>query len=158
MSTQWIDFTPTLPAAGSVVDSLWMMAAETLTGVSHLRVTATGSWSFVPIAGLSCGPDGLSGLQLASSQLILPSAMPGCLLGRLGGSSASVTALGGEKPESPPAEEVPTTPDGPFAIGSECLIRIPAKLYGPLFIGFNLRARPIKIETLTLAVRGATFA
>jgi hypothetical protein len=126
----------------SVFDS-WLVAVELVIGVSHLRIRAEGRWEPVPGLLAPCGPDGHSGLQLAR---VIEDCAVGALIGRLGGGSAGYSATAdaasGQKP---------------FAVGTYCLVTLPSKFAGPLFIAFNTPLRPIRVERLKLAVDAASL-
>jgi hypothetical protein len=157
MSIAWTNIAEFSRPAGPF-DRLWLLATETVTGFSHLRLTAEGSWTFPPGSGSECGPDGALGLSLVPTALLAADCAPGCLVGRLGGSSATIAP-------PPPTQEqlddgiaVPPSVTGIFAIGCECLYKIPEGVHGPLFVGFNWAARPIEIKTpLKLSIRGAAL-
>src|ERR1044072_325680 len=70
----------------------WLMAMEEVAGtVTHLRLKANGRWT--PLAGLSvCGPDGLTGQTFPDDRLIVGDCPVGALIGRIGGSSATLKA------------------------------------------------------------------
>ncbi len=111
-----------------------------------LRIRATGRWA--PFAGLpKCGPDGLAGIPYPETGLVVPDCPLGALIGRIGGSSASL--------KSPTAEPATTGETKPFAIGSHCVIRLPEKAIGPLFIGFNSLSRPVLLDTLDIQFESA---
>jgi hypothetical protein len=124
----------------------WVMVMEDLSGTtSYLKLQVSGRWT--PLAGLpECGPDGLAGQPFPEDRLILPDCPVGALIGRIGGSSASVRAM------------TPATDAGeskPFPIGSYALLKLPEKVVGPLFLGFNILLRPIQLENLEIEIAGA---
>jgi hypothetical protein len=129
------------------VDAPWVMVKDALIGtVSFLRLTATGQWT--TLAGLpDCGPDGLAGLPFPDDRLVLPDCAVGALIGRIGGSSASVKAAA-------PATDAGETK--PFPIGSFAVLKLPDKVVGPMFLGFNILLRPIRLAALRLTVEGGT--
>jgi hypothetical protein len=59
-----------------------------------LLIAATGSSTAIPEVLAACGPDGFAGLSLPADRVVLPDAPPGALIGRFGGSSASLKADG----------------------------------------------------------------
>ena len=87
----------------------------------------------------ACGPNGFAGLSLPADWVVLPDAPPGALIGRLGGSSASLKA------------------DGAFPIGLDCVVQFPANSVGPLFVSFNIVARPVDVASSTIEVSTATI-
>lgn len=121
-----------------------MAALESFGEANLLRIQATGTWA--PFAGLpSCGPDGLAGFNYPDSSLIVADCPVGALIGRIGGSSATVKAVG----DAPPGQTKA------FAVGSYCVVKLPEGVVGPLFIGFNGLLRPVMVEALTLALATA---
>ena len=128
---------PRYSVAPGPVATLWLLAVEIVLDAKYLRIEAQGEWSILPGRLGPCGPDGHLGLALAADRLIVADCPPGTLIGKFGGSAAS---LG-------------TTDPKPFAIGSLAVIAIPEKGIGSLFIGFNGVSRPCEItRTLTLDV------
>ena len=160
MGTPWTEIeVVTLPVAGNF-DPVWRLLLETIVDWKFLRFHADGKWSFATFADHPCGPDGATDLSLERSQLILGDCAPACLIGRFGGSSANLgRAASADQAPGTTESEGESQPADPaaFAIGSDCLYKVPEGVYGPLFIGFNLIRRPIKIESLTLTVKGANF-
>ena len=84
-------------------------------------------------------PQRFCGLSLPPDRVVLPDAPPGALIGRLGGSSASLKA------------------DGAFPIGLDCVVQLPANSVGPLFVSFNVVARPVDVANFTIEVSTATI-
>ena len=127
------------------VQSAWVMAREDLGGAtSYLKLKATGKW--FPMAGLGgCGPDGLAGRSFPEDRLVLTDCAVGALIGRIGGSSASIKAA---------AASVDVGETKPFAIGNFALVKLPEKVLGPLYVGFNILLRPINVESLELELIG----
>jgi hypothetical protein len=131
----------------------WIRVCEawTSTGVKHLQITAEGRWKQEQI--LECQPDGLQKQPFPTDKLPVVDCPVGALIGKFGGSSSS---LG-------PASALPGTPPSPlpegkaFAIGSYCLVAVPANSLGPLFVSFNLplNSSPVHIDELTITVKGA---
>lgn len=128
----------------------WLMVIDVFEHVDRLKITAEGEWQ--PLLGLDvkCGPDGFGGLALADAALIIPGCPVGALIGKFGGSSASLDATvnpaGGE-----------TALPAAFAIGTHCVVPRPKEILGPLFVGFNTRSRPLSIASFSLLVEGATL-
>jgi hypothetical protein len=127
-----------LPMLPAVITVPWIPVVDAIRGATHLRISATGNWSPLPGLLAWCGPDGLGGLVLPADRVVLADAPPGALIGRIGGSSASLKA------------------DGAFVIGSCCVVAVPAGSIGPLFISFNIAARPVQVMAMTIDVSGAT--
>lgn len=124
----------------------WIAVLERFGEANLLRIVATGSWT--PLEGMpSCGPDGLVGLSYPDTGLILPDCGVGALIGRIGGSSASLQAAA--------ADPAVTGETKPFPIGACCILRLPATAIGPLFIGFNTLRRPVTVASLTLSIETA---
>lgn len=146
----WNDLTTFELAAGDI-NWPWQLVAEAFDEMDHLKIEAEGSW--LPHPGLTetCGPDGAAGFSLKADQLVLETCRLGALIGKLGGSSAGLEAPA-------PAAAADTAAPAAFAIGCTCLVKLPANSHGPLFIGFNTIARPIKITSLKVSVKGSKLA
>ena len=128
-----------VPSAASFTAGVpWLTVVEVIAGATHLKVSATGSGEAMPGLLAPCGPDGLAGLTLPPERLVLPDAPPGALIGRIGGSSATIKG------------------DGVFVIGGSCATAIAAGSIGPLYVGFNITTRPVIITSLSVAVFGST--
>ena len=127
-----------LPALPAEITVPWLRLVDTIRGATHLMINATGNWTALPGLLAPCGPDGLAGLKLPADRVVLEDAPPGALIGRIGGSSAGLKA------------------EGAFVIGSGCVVAVPAGSIGPLFVSFNITARPVAVTALTIEVRGAT--
>jgi hypothetical protein len=120
----------------------WLVALEELGVSTYLKLVVTGSWT--PMAGLgSCGPDGIHTSAIPDDRLILTDCPAGALIGRVGGSSASLKAATPDAGESKP-----------FAIGSYAVVKLPDNAVGPLFVGFNILIRPLKLEKLEVVILG----
>jgi hypothetical protein len=134
----------TLPVQDVV--AAWTAALEELDpAVKYLRFKAAGKWT--AMAGLSaCGPDGLIGQSFPDDRLILTDCSVGALIGRIGGSSATLkgatTTEGGETK--------------PFPIGCQTVVKLPDNATGPIYFGFNILVRPLKLESLELVVLGGS--
>lgn len=132
--------------AAQDVAAAWTVALEALDpALKYVRFKAAGKWT--AMAGLpTCGPDGLIGQSFPDDRLILTDCSVGALIGRIGGSSATLKG--------------PTTPDGgetkPFPIGCETVVKLPDNATGPIYFGFNILVRPLKLETLELTVLGGS--
>jgi len=154
MSIDWIFLTdPAFQGQTGAFAPLWLAVCHDFRGATHLRVTAGGEWGSQ--APTVWGPDGDIASLGGGATLILAGAPLGALIGKVGGSSAS---LG---PTPPPATGSPPPAalgqDQAFLIGGTCVFAVPAGARGPLFIGFNTIRRPLDIRTLTVLVEGATF-
>jgi hypothetical protein len=133
----WTEIRNFIEQAGEIT-APWLLVVETIRGATHLQITATGDWT--AMAGLlgPCGPDGLAGLTLPADRIVLQDAPPAALIGRIGGSSASLKT------------------DNLFVIGRSCVVPVPAVSIGPLFVSFNIIARPVSLRSLNVVVSGAT--
>jgi hypothetical protein len=133
----WTEIRNFTEPAGEVT-APWLLVVDTIRGATHLQITATGD--LTAMAGLlgPCGPDGLAGLALPKEGIVLEDAPPAALIGRIGGSSASLKT------------------DNAFVIGRSCVVPVPASSIGPLFISFNITARPVSLRSLNVVVSGAT--
>jgi hypothetical protein len=147
--------------AGDVVEP-WLLAWENMPQAArYLRLTTTGRWT--PMSGLpECGPDGLVGQTFQADRLIVSDCAVGALLGRVGGSSASLKGgaapanQGDQSKNGAPAEKVEENPSKPFAVGSHAVIKLPDDAIGPLFIGFNILLRPVSVRTLEITIQSSS--
>jgi hypothetical protein len=155
MSIDWTALTdPAFQAQAGPFEPLWLAVCHDFRGATHLRVTAGGEWSSP--APTVWGPDGDLASLGGGATLILAGAPLGALIGKVGGSSASL----GPAPPPPTASQPPAPTlgqDQAFLIGGTCVFALPVGARGPLFIGFNTIRRPLDIRTLTVLVEGATF-
>jgi hypothetical protein len=95
---------------------------------------------------------------MTSQSLLIPASPAACLVGKFGGSTASLAEAASPKAEGAADTPGPAPETRIFAIGAFCVIKLPPKTVGPLFIGFNLVARPIElVEPLTIELGGASF-
>ena len=143
------------------VTELWLTVVETIRDASLIRISAEGDWDAMGRLLAPCGPAGHPNLKFVADQLLVPDAPAGALIGRFGGSSASIAAPVPPPPTpapgaAPPAP-IPSPADGkPFAIGTLCILAIPAHSVGPLFVGFNGNLRPVHVRHLKIMVSTAT--
>lgn len=131
------------PTARSVIEP-WIVALDSLPAdATHLRLVATkGEWT--PLAGLgSCGPNGLLTSALDDARLIVTDCPAGALIGRVGGSSASLKS---------PAVDAAAGESKPFPVGSHAVMKLPAGALGPLFLGFNMMFRPFSLVSLEVEI------
>jgi hypothetical protein len=135
----WIPVAAVQPVPAGPFRMPWHRISDVIRGPTHLLIAATGSWTALPEVLAACGPNGFAGLSLPADRVVLPDAPPGALIGRLGGSSASLKA------------------DGAFPIGQDCVVQLPANSVGPLFVSFNIVARPIEVTSFTIEVSAATI-
>lgn len=151
----WTNITVELPAANDdgtrILASPWLVALKTIEDCDHLRIEAYGEWELLPGQDLHSGPDGRGDIPFAGDALILPTCPAGALIGRIGGSSASSDKI------SEGTEAKDGAPPIVFAIGSTCMIPLKELPHGPLFVGVNIRPRPIKIARLELKIFGTTL-
>jgi hypothetical protein len=190
MGTTWDEIGAFGPKDGSL-GAPWMLVVEEFSGKTSLKITAEGSWSIIPGLNIDVGPDGEPLLKLADSELYIPGIPAGALLGKLGGSSADMSATlftppapvsrsaapppapvttgqtPAEKPGVPagevaggssaaPAADTAVPGNGVFVIGAYCILPVGTAPQGPLYIGFNIRNRPVAYKKLQVTVsRGA---
>ncbi|KAB7643925.1 hypothetical protein [Polymorphobacter fuscus] len=150
----WIRIETRQPTAGPF-DLPWLPLVDMVENFNWLRITAQGMWTPFPGVALTCRPDGYGGFQLANSALVLANCPMGALIGKFGGSSAHAEPAKVADGQAADDEAVATS--SVFAIGSHCVLKLPTKPHGPLFIGFNLHSRPIEINNLTITVEGTTL-
>lgn len=115
-------------------DGIWTRVLDYVGPSRRLLFTATGRWVWQdpasqPPSGVSaypkapdpkgeCGPDGDLGTSV-SEECLSPDALPGALIGKIGGSSASVKNTSA------------------FAVGSYCVLEVAETSKGPLFLTIN---------------------
>jgi hypothetical protein len=136
------------------VEKPWVLVVPGMRDYTHLRIAAEGSWTQSGTVIGDCGPDGLATTSVQVEALHVKDCGAGALVGKLGGSSATLAM--------PPSTTAPAeTPAGTlasgtaFAIGSHCIVTLPANFVGPLYISFNGLARPILVKSLKVTVEGA---
>ena len=166
-------------AGGDSLESPWIFVIDTFDKVDpddeafdHLLIKASGEWAMLPGLDATCGPDGRADVPLASGSRLLSSCQPGALIGKIGGSSASLDepasamkpvggAEGAEGAEGTQAGEggggadEATGQPGLFAIGKACMVPLLNLPRGPLFIGINISLRPLRVLSLKLEISGA---
>ena len=135
----WTPLAAIRPVPAGAFHMPWHRVTDVIRGPTHLQIVATGSWTAIREVLAACGPNGFAGLSLPADRVVLTDAPPGALIGRLGGSSASLKA------------------DGAFPIGIDCVVQLPANSVGPLFVSFNIVARPVAVASFTIAVSTATI-
>jgi hypothetical protein len=127
----------------AAVSAPWILVLESFEGMTHLRIQAEGSWKAMGNLLAPCEPDGIAGLPLPSERLMVADCPVGALIGKIGGSSAASAAADAEGKV--------------FPIGSYCVVGIPEKSPGPLFIGFNCIARPVMVGRVKVVVSGTAL-
>ena len=135
----WSPLAGVQPVPAGAFRMPWHRVTDLLRGPTRLRIAATGSWTAIPEVLAPCGPNGFAGLSLPADRVVLPDAPPGALICRLGGSSASLKA------------------EDAFPIGLDCVVQLPANSVGPLFVSFNIVARPVDVASFTIEVSTATI-
>jgi len=143
ISLTWKALDPFELEANDAIAWPWIMAREDLgAGATYLKLKAKGEWS--PMKGLSnCGPDGLTGQTFLDDRLFVADCPLGALIGRIGGSSASLKAA------TPAADSGETKA---FAVGAYALIKLPKDAAGPLYLGFNTPFRPLRLVSLNVEI------
>lgn len=100
-------------------DGRWTKIHDWLSGPVILKISVTDAsdtvWQWA--RGRACGADGDETAPLDRSRCIVPSAPPGCLIGKIGGSTADDT--------------------GAFPVGSFIARRVAASEAGPLYLTIN---------------------
>jgi hypothetical protein len=139
----WTALPPSYQLQGVDVVEPWLaMEHDFPVTATYLRLKVTGTW--VAFAGMrECGPDGSVGQSFPEDQLFVPDCAVGAIVGRLGGSSAVLKA------QSPDADAGQSKP---FAVGSLVVVKFPDKFVGPLFLGFNILRRPVKVTSLKVDI------
>jgi hypothetical protein len=125
----------------------WFVALEDFgAATAYLKLKADGKWT--PMTGLSaCGPDGLTGQSFDDNRLLVSDCAVGALIGRIGGSSASLKAA---------APAVDSGEVKPFAVGTNAVLKLPTNVIGPLYLGFNILLRPVAVDSLTVDIFGSS--
>lgn len=132
----------------------WLYVVETGRDYTHLRINCDGLWARATDGMASCGPDGLPEIPEQKDSLQVSDCPLGALIGKLGGSSASLSV---PTAAAAAAATSNTISEGKaFAIGSYCMIPLPTTFIGPLFVSFNGFARPVVVTKLSITVEGAT--
>lgn len=146
---------PAFRMSDTLVTVPWVRVLDTQRDYTHLRIASAGTWTQQDSAFGECGPDGFTSGSLQSDRLLVADCPTGALIGKIGGSSASLST-----PATPAADDDATAKviaEGKaFAIGSYCVIPLPSKFIGPLFVNFNGLMRPINVAKLEITVEGAT--
>jgi hypothetical protein len=125
----------------------WLVACDVIgAATTRLKLKAKGEWT--AMSGLpACGPDGLPGQAFPDDRLVVADCPVGALVGKIGGSSATLKAV---------AIATEAGEAKPFAIGSQTALKLPDNAIGPLYVGFNILNRPLKVKTLELEILGAS--
>jgi len=114
------------PAAG-----LWTRVTDFIPAGRKLKILVvdTPEWIY-DAAKAACAPDGAP--LSADAAALLPQAVLGCLIGKVGGSSADVTtqvaALTGP---------IANPPIFVFSVGTYCVVQVPTTISGALFLTMN---------------------
>ncbi|MBV8188414.1 MAG: hypothetical protein JOY64_36175 [Alphaproteobacteria bacterium] len=124
----------------------WRVLARVIRDCTYMRLVVDddGAWR-IPGVDTNCGPDGYAGIEIGGKTVIDDCAI-GALIGRFGGGSAGYSTQAATDADK----------GRPFPIGTYCIMPIPAKSVGPLFVGFNVVARPIQVRRLKITIEGAT--
>lgn len=133
----------------------WFVACETISGFTHLRITAQGRWTLPAPKVVPFDPDAGAAPAIPTGWPQLSGVPVGALVGKIGGGSAGVMPLA-PSIGVPPPPPWPVQLDEPFLVGKLCILAIPDKVVGPLYLGFNTPARPMKVTSLKVTVEGAT--
>jgi hypothetical protein len=147
----WAQLGQPFTRSNVAISDPWMLAVEMLQGATHIQITATGSWVTMDGLVAECGPNGLAGLPIQPDRLIIADYPLGALIGKFGGSTATLYPASATGAAAPTSAE-----DRPFGVGAYCVTKIPDGFIGPLLLGFNSLARPVRVTDLTVAIAGAT--
>jgi hypothetical protein len=128
------------------VEAPWLMAVASFDDATHLKLEAIGKWEPAGSVLPPCDPDGLPGFKAADDRLVVRSCRFGALIGKVGGSSASH--------HTPDTSAATPAIGEPFGIGTVCILKLPDKAIGPLFVSFNAVDRPIKVTSLSVTIHG----
>jgi hypothetical protein len=147
----WTEAGPQIIKSNVEIADPWILGIETIGDATHLRIIANGNWMAMDGLVTECGPNGLAGLAIQSDRLILADCPLGALIGKFGGNAATPAPAAAPAPGSP----VGVAEGQPFAIGTYFVTKIPDGFIGPLFLGFNSIARPVKVTDLRVTIAGA---
>ena len=116
---------PARPTGG-----LWTRALDYVAGPRKLKIVAHAGSAWTLLPGCRPGPDGdRSQLANASALTLLPSALPGALIGKFGGSATDNTT-----PPAPLNPGMPPAPSAAFSVGSFYVVELASNATkGPLF-------------------------
>lgn len=134
--------------ADTALTGQWLKLADLVADATLLRIVADGAWTPLPPWTTACGPDGMPGLRMDASQLMLADVPLGALIGKIGGGSVGLT--GWAAPVATGTTAAIGLDGKPFAIGPFCLLQIPRLVFGPLFVAVNSTARPVPIKRLRI--------
>jgi hypothetical protein len=111
---------------------LWTRVADFVPSGRKLKIQAAGTGTWVYDASkVGCTADGAAG---DASGCMVPQAMIGCLVGKVGGSASDSLA----QPQNPAAgSTIVLTTVFVFAAGSFCVVQVPPTVAGPLFLTMN---------------------
>jgi hypothetical protein len=137
------------------ITSPWIQVVDALRDYTHLRIKADGWWRQMAGGISCCDADGLPSLVLQSDRLAVTDCPVGALIGKLGGSSASLSVPPVANPAGGGSAPAGLAEGKAFAIGSYCVVALPQNFIGPLFVSFNGLLRPVRIDVLNITVEGA---
>jgi hypothetical protein len=114
-------------------DGLWTKVVDCIPAGHKLRIQVMGGqWTADPDKASS----GAEGVMRDATGLLAPWAPPGCLIGKVGGSTADNTApLATATVAQTQAVNAPTV--FVFAVGSFCMVQVPTAVTGPLYLTMN---------------------
>ena len=116
-------------------EGLWTKVADFIPASRKLKIVVTGNslWAYDPDKA-SCGPEGV---VREATGLLVPSAAVGCLVGKVGGSTADNTAPPAAAGGGGSAPSIALPSLFVFAAGSFCMVQVADKVSGPLFLTMN---------------------
>jgi len=107
---------------------LWLRIADLVPAKRIIRIVASGEWSAVDPAE-PIGPDGYLNIKPPAAEFIASDALPGTLMGKIGGSTADrVTA---DKIAADKRTDLTI-----FPVGTFCVVA-PLEKAAPLFVAVN---------------------
>jgi hypothetical protein len=128
---------------GRDVHEPWLVAVPIVDVYEYVRLRVSGRWRIPASADKVCEPYGYTDAAPVGTAIVADFPT-GALIGRFGGGSA-----GYSKEKATDLEK-----GGPFAIGTECIVPVPADCVGPLFVGFNSTTRPVFVLSLSMTIEG----
>ncbi|HWS72729.1 MAG TPA: hypothetical protein VN605_11470 [Thermoanaerobaculia bacterium] len=118
----------------------WVRALEFLPAGTLLRFEVDGAanpqWTYHESPALTCGPDGDAKTKVTADALPLATAPAGCLLAKVGGSTAANDGV-------------------IFAVGSFCIRKLADAESGPLYFGMNVAASNLPAANTAIVVKVA---
>jgi hypothetical protein len=101
-------------------DGLWTLVLDHVDPSTKLRIQASGIWTYSTQLTTPATPDGDPASPLDRTKSLLPEALIGTLVGKVGGSTAGIKDDGHV-----------------FVVGRSCVVKLDEKTEGPLYLTIN---------------------